>query len=318
MRQLVNAGVVTMLVLAANTARADEPTTAGGTHSNGAANEGSGAQPSPRAAKKDRAACETDASDDDCSCDARCCRSHRGCHDPSVSLSVAGVRPSITHVSAGGTSANDLGVAVAGRVDSYALDGTTHAAGQFVLGGGQAGFEGLLAGVIDIGYRLDVTEKQGPFTRAGFDGRIQGNDDIYFSALELPRMTLGWQYLSGKTVLEIGGRGGPMLSGRFNPAGGYRSTSGSWEYGGFAAAQVEFLRLEATALRIDARKTGDHSPVDVGRGLLCGVAGRLGVCGDFMLLRGTADMGATVTPGVVNNQHAVASYMGVTVGFASW
>src|SRR5690606_18269391 len=124
----------------------------------------------------DRPRCEDDASASGCTCKARCCWHARGsCREPDVSLSVAGVRPSLTRVSADGGSSSDVGVGFAGAVDSYALDGTTHGAMQFVLGGGQAGFEGLLAGVIDLGYRIDVTEKQGPFGRAGFDGRIQGN-----------------------------------------------------------------------------------------------------------------------------------------------
>jgi hypothetical protein len=184
---------------------------------------------------------------------------------------------------------------------------------QFVLGGGQAGFEGTLAGVVDIGYRLDVTEKQGPFARAAFDGHMQGNDAFYVSGLELPRLSAGWQFLSGHTVLEMGARGGPILTGRFNPAGGERSTTGAWELGAFVSGQVEFVRLEATAMRIEARKTGDHSPIDVGRGALCGVAGPVGICWDFALMRGTADMG----PGRGLEQ-AFATYTGITVGGASW
>ena len=213
-----------------------------------------------------------------------------------------------------GSTTTDLGVALAGAVDTYALDGTTHGSLQFVLGGGQAGFEGMLAGAIDIGYRIDVTDKHGPFGRAAFDGRIQGNDRLYFSALELPRLTLGWQFLSGKTVLEVGARGGPILTGRFNPGdAGVRSISGSLEYGGFVSAQVDFLRFDATAMRIDARKTGNGSPVDVGRGAVCGIAGKLGICADFMILRGDANMGPTR-----GTEEALATYAGLTVGLASW
>jgi hypothetical protein len=218
-------------------------------------------------------------------------------------------------VSTPGLVTNDLGVAFAGAVDTYALDGTTHGSMQWVLGGGQAGFEGMLAGTVDVGYRLDVTEHQGPFGRAGFDGRMQGNDRLYFSALELPRLTLGWQFLANRTVFEIGVRSGPILTGRFNPGDtGYRSLTGAFEYGGFASAQIDWLRFEATALRYDARKTGDRTPVDVGRASLCAVAGKVGICADFAVMQGSADLGPTVN----NNQQAIATYGGVTIGAASW
>jgi len=231
-------------------------------------------------------------------------------------LSVTGIRPSLTRISSAGTglgTTNDFGVAFAGAFDAYALDGASHSQAQWVLGGGTAGFEGMLAGVIELGYRLDVSETQGPFARAAFDGRMQGNDRFYFSMLELPRLTLGWQFLSGRTVLEVGARGGPILTGRFNPGdNGVRSLSGSLEYGAFASAQVEFLRFEATAMRIDARKTGNFTPVDLGKGSVCAIAGKVGICGDFMVMRGDARFP------VYGHQEALATYAGITVGLASW
>src|SRR5690606_4301918 len=145
-----------------------------------------------------------------------CGRRSCDCRKPSLELSITGIRPSLTRISSARTT-NDFGVAFAGAADSYALDGTTHGQLEFVLGGGEAGFEGMLAGVIAVGFRLDVTDEHGPFGRAGFDGRLQGNDRLYFSALELPRLTLGWQLLSDHTLVELGARGGPILSGRFNP-----------------------------------------------------------------------------------------------------
>ena len=74
----------------------------------------------------------------------------------------------------------------------------------------------------------------------------------------------------------------------------------------------EFLRVEATAMRIEARKTGDHTPIDIDRGAICALAGKVGICGDFMM-RGTANMGP-----LVGHQGALATYAGVTLGIASW
>jgi hypothetical protein len=265
-------------------------------------------KPSPEGSDKES---EKDEKKDACRC--RCRRKS------DVELTVTGVRPSLTRVSTTGSTTNDLGVAFAGAADAYALKNTTHTQAQWVLGGGQAGFEGMLAGVIEFGYRLDVTEKTGPFGRVGLDGRIQGNDRLYFSSLELPRLALGWQFMSQKTVLEMGVRGGPILTGRFNPGDdGVRSISGSLEGGAFASIQFDFVRLEANAMRIDARKTGDHSPVDVGRAALCGLAGKVGICADMMMFRGTARFGGPPGSPTSHFDQAVATYAGLTVGVASW
>jgi hypothetical protein len=268
-------------------------------------------QPAP-----DARPCEHDRCFERCRCrDHTCCTSSCNCRTPSVSLSVTGVRASMTRIATPGATSSSLGLAVAGGVESYALDGTTHGALQFALGGGEAGFEGMLAGQVDLGYRIDVTDNQGPFGRAGFDGRMQGNDKLYFSSLELPRLTLGWQYLSGRMVVEAGARGGPILAGRYNPGDeGYRRLSGSLEYGGFASVQLDFVRVDLTAMRIDARNTGNGRPVDVGRGSLCALAGKVGICADIMVLRGEADMG----PNAGGIQTAMSSYAGITLGVASF
>ena len=121
-----------------------------------------------------------------------------------------------------------------------------------MLGGGQGGFEGALAGTLDLGYRVPVAEDHGPFGRIGIDGRLQGNDLLYFSMLELPRLTLGWQYLKGKTVLEAGARGGAILAGLYDPGRG-------------RAPQAERLRvgrLRLGAGRLPARGRELHAHRD--------------------------------------------------------
>lgn len=252
------------------------------------------------------------------SCSSSSCSSGNcGCDSsPSVRLSVTGVRFSATRVAtSAGQVTNNYGLGFAGGVDTYALDGGARGSLNWVLGGGDAGFEGMLAGTIDVGYRLDVTERTGPFGRAGFDGRMQGNDRLYFSALELPRLTLGWQYLDGKTAIEGGIRGGPILTGRYNPGdNGHRRLNGSFEVGLFASATVSILKMEATVMRIDASGNGTGRPVDVARGSFCALAGKVGICGDLMGIRGDADMGPNGGGMVV----AHSAYAGVSIGVASW
>ncbi len=262
-------------------------------------------------------------------CSSSCCNSCRygrcsgscggssscSCRKPSLSLSVTGLRGSFTRVSSATAGTSDaLGLGFAGGVDTYALDGTTHGSLHWVLGGGQAGFEGKLAGEIDFGYRIDVTEQTGPFGRAGFDGRMQGNDQLYFSALELPRLQLGWQYLGGKTLVEAGARGGAVLVGRYNPHDEGRRALSGFEYGAFATAQIDWLRMEGTVYGIDSRKTLNGRAVDVGRASICAVAGKVGICGDWMFLRGDADLG----PNAGGVQTAMSTYAGVSIGVASW
>jgi len=251
-----------------------------------------------------------------CACMARCCSRACGCDDkPRVSASVLGVRGSITHVAAGPGSDTAASLAVAASVESYALDGTTHGSMMFALGGGSAGLEGALAGTIDVGYRIDVTPKHGPFGRIGFDGRLQGNDLLFFSLLELPRLTLGWQYLDGKTVLEGGARGGAIITGRYKPGEeGRRSLSRSLEWGGFVAAQHDFLRLDLSAMRIEARGTLNETPVLVARAQVCGLASRVGVCLDATMLKGDADMG----PAAGGIREATSTFVGLTFGVAAW
>jgi hypothetical protein len=250
----------------------------------------------------------------DCACAVRCCSKCTCDKTPKVSLSVTGVRGSFTNVDTGTVKDTTVGVGVAGSADAYALDGTTHGSSYFMLGGGQGGFEGALAGTIDIGYRVPIADDHGPFGRIGFDGRLQGNDLLYFSLLELPRLTVGWQYLKGKTVLEAGARGGAILAGLYDPGEDGRRKLNGFEWGGFVSGQADFLRIDASFMRIEARKTLNGTPVDVGRAQICGVGSKVGVCLDGMLFRGDADMRANA-----GGIHSTTSqYVGLTVGIAGW
>ena len=259
------------------------------------------------------ASCTVDPCAGTCACAARCC-GKCACDKPKVSLSVTGVRFAATHVNAGPVNETTLGVGFAGAAETYALDGTAHGSSYFMLGGGQGGFEGALAGTIDIGYRLPVSEDHGPFGRIGFDGRLQGNDLLYFSMLELPRLSLGWQYLKGKTVIEGGARGGAILAGLYDPAEAGRRKLSGFEWGGFVSAQVEFLRADASFMRIETPKTLNGTPVDVARGQLCGVGGKLGVCLDGMLFRGDAEMRAEGSA----IRSTTSQYVGLTVGITGF
>ncbi|MDB5216775.1 MAG: hypothetical protein JWO86_4702 [Myxococcaceae bacterium] len=293
-------------------ARADESAIA----SDPTAPQTAAPSPAPAGARAAPAAsCSVNPCNADCACVRRCC-SKCGCdRSPKVSLSVTGVRASVTHVDTGVVNDSTIGVGFAGAADAYALDGTTHGATYFMLGGGEGGFEGALAGTIDIGYRIPLSDDHGPFGRIGFDGRLQGNDLLYFSLLELPRLTVGWQYLSGKTVLEAGARGGAVLTGLYDPAEAGRRKLNGFEWGGFVSGQADFIKIDASFMRIEARKTLNGTPVDIGRAELCVVGGKVGLCVDGMLFRGDAELRASA-PGTI---HSTSSqYVGLTLGLAGW
>ena len=251
-----------------------------------------------------------------CACLARCCHKSCGCHEePKVTLAIVGAKFQGTSVAAGPATDTAFGAAIAGTVESYALDGTTHGWMQFALGGGEAGVEGALAGTIDVGYRIDVGEKHGPFGRVGFDGRIQGNDLLFFSHLEIPRLTLGYQYLDGKTVLEAGLRGGPIITGRLKPGvEGRRSLSRALEWGGFLAAQYDLVRADLSFMRAEARQTLNETPVNIGQAKLCLMGSKFGGCFEGMIFHGDADMG----PADGGIRSTTSMFLGVKIGGVGW
>lgn len=238
--------------------------------------------------------------------------------DAGLGFSLLGIRPSLTHLSMPGRTTDDIGVAFAGAFSYHDPDGVIATSMGFHLGGGQAGFDGQIGGSLDLGFRVPHTPEHGPFLRAGLDGRLQGNDAFYYSALELPRMQFGWQYASepNSTLLEVGVRTGPILTGRFNPGGAVRSTAGAWEVGGGAVMHFDFLHVEGAVMRYFAGDTGDGSAVDLGRASLCAGPQRLALCADVLFLQGTARTGPPDRP--TGMPEGLVTYAGFTVGASRW
>jgi hypothetical protein len=224
--------------------------------------------------------------------------------------SVIGLRGAITDVKDSGADDNAIGVMFAGRGESYASQGVAsgRATHFFAIGGGNGGFEGALDLGVSLGLRVPITEEFGPFLRIGARGWLMGNDVLYSSLLELPLGEAGLQIASGRRLLEIAGRGGPVLTGRYNPGdGGERALGGSFEYGGHFAVQFDPVRVHGAFRRVDARKTGDDQPVDFWTGDLC-LQHTIALCGDIQYTTGDAAyLGAF--------HHAKSTYGGVLLGF---
>ena len=221
-------------------------------------------------------------------CDCKCgCKPKCACEEKKDRWIFGGLRASVLSLQGSDRDGTHVGLTFAGGGEFFSDGGGSYVHLDYMIGGGSAGFEGGLGGASLVGYRLDVGKHHGPFARAGFEGFLFGNDLFYHSALELPAMRAGYTYVHDGVVLEVGGRGGPVLAGRYNPGEhGYRRLSGSFEYGAYMLAKTDHVRLGLPAQRFDARSTGDGTPVDALHGMLCVTSGKLALCADGRVMRG--------------------------------
>lgn len=138
------------------------------------------------------------------------------------------------------------------------------------LGGGSAGLEGQLEGSVTSGSHLG-TATQAVFLRGGFGGQVLGNNDLYRSHFELPRLETGYQVFGDTVALELQASSGLVLGGRYNVGtGAKRRIDTVPEVGASATLQSDVLRLHLSGLRIFAVSTGNGSPIDELRADLCG------------------------------------------------
>lgn len=188
---------------------------------------------------------------------------------------------------------------------------------DFALGGGSAKVDGLFGGALLVGLRLPVSAHHAPFVRLGFGGEFQGNERYLYSRFDLPLTEVGYQYIRGAALLEVGVRLSPVLTGRFRSNADTRVLSSAFSYGAFAAAQLEYARFDAKYTRIDARD-GLGGAVDTVQGLGCVLPGTwLAICLDGQLVRselsgaaggvvGSGYVGALIGVGGVNGKERAA------------
>lgn len=262
----------------------------------------------------------------ECGCDedeqdaARFFGQKAGCHKkdkPWEKSSVMGVRGALTHTSGAETDGTYGAAMVQVASEQYKAEGllALHSSINLALGGGSAALEGSLGGSVTGGIRLPVGAHHGPVARIGLGGELTGNDRFYFSRIRLPVAEVSYQYLRERTVLELGMRGGAIITGRYNT--GHRTRrelgDGSLEWGPYLAAHSRFGRIDFSFTRIEARDEYPGGPVDVFRGWACGyVLDKIAVCADAMLIDGGAyhfDAAARVPTNVASVQ------AGLTVGF---
>ncbi len=181
---------------------------------------------------------------------------------------------------------------------------------RLAIGGGGAGFEGTLLGSLAGGFRIPVGDRQGPVFRAGALGYLRGNDAFYASLLELPEVDIGYQYLRGATVLELGITSGAVLVGRERVGEAETRLLGAGlELGGYAAVHVPWVRLGVKAMRLPT-KDGIDAPVRVAEGTLCVLATPFAICTDARV----AVTDAITLPGAAPSE-VRSLYGGLAFGF---
>lgn len=187
-----------------------------------------------------------------------------------------------------------------------------HGLHRLAIGGGGAGFEGTLQGGLAGGFRIPFGERHGPVFRAGLFGYVRGNDAFYASLLELPQLQLGYQYLRGTTVFELGVTSGAVLTGRFRAGEAETRVLGAGlEIGSYAAVHVPWFRIGASAMRIPGND-GLAAPVRTLEGTACVIAAPFAICGDARF----SVTDAVVTP-AAPLEEVRSTYGGVAFGFTS-
>lgn len=187
-----------------------------------------------------------------------------------------------------------------------------HVTNEFELGGGMsprgAQFQGTLATALMGGWRFDVGKNHGPFVRGGMDLRFIGNDILYRSLWELPRVDAGWQYVVGKqTAFDVALSTGLGLLGRHDLGAAERILDISWVSGATGSIIFGPLRLLTTWTHIIPQGAGGH--VDWLDGAVCGSLKGIAVCSRVAYQIGD----------VINRSNVVApahaTEVGITLGF---
>jgi len=246
--------------------------------------------------------------------DANGCKTKR---KPWERGTVFGVRVGMTTTKAAETNGTFASATVSGMSEQFKTSSflTIHESSHGSLGGGSAGFEGGLGGMFAVGVRAPFGQSHGPFARIGIAGELLGNQRFYFSRLSLPIAEIGYQYIKGRTVLELGARGAPVITGRYNT--GHRTRrelgGGSLEWGGYLAVHGKVGRVDVSYMRIEADDNFPGGPVNVLRGNGCVYVSRIGICADGMYLRGDAYFSLPLLAGVVTRD-VRSFYGGLTIG----
>lgn len=224
---------------------------------------------------------------------------------------VFGIRGSA--VSTRGVTASDgSGLMVSGEGEEFVRRSlfSAHGRHRLAIGGGGAGFEGTLLGSLTGGFRLPVGDRHGPVVRAGAFGYLRGNNAFYASLIDFPEVELGYQYLRGRTVLELGAMSGAVLAGRFRAGDAETRVLGAGlQVGAYAAVHVPWIRFDLSAMRLPANDAL-ATPVRTAEGTLCAIASPFAICAD-----GRVTMADAIAYAGAPRTEVTSLYAGLAFGF---
>lgn len=262
--------------------------------------------------------CNTDDEDGEWEMDRNGCRTrHRKKWEPG---SLFGVRVGITNVHNSDKDGTFVGAMASLQTEQFsAAPGRIFSGHQSLdasLGGGSAGLEGQLGGLLTLGARAPFGRTHGPFARIGLAGELLGNKRFYYSHLDLPVGEIGYQYSSAHTIAEIGARGAADLTGRYDTGIHTRRATGDGDF-----TWAIYAALHSSIGRIDIGWTTTEAQDFYPGGAITDLKAKgclymthfLAACVDMRYLDGHAYTRVPALPPVVTD--ASALYGGVTIGF---
>ncbi|NUQ77771.1 MAG: hypothetical protein HUU21_29900 [Polyangiaceae bacterium] len=230
-------------------------------------------------------------------------------------LSVGGVRAGSLTIRGSDADGRALGAVFSGRTEGYAQDGwvSVHRLQWASIGWGEGGFEGELGGLLEGGPRLKLWGRHGVVFRGGLQAYFGGNEMLYSSLLELPRVVAAYQLLSRRVLLEAGFQGAFVLLGCYNAGEEFGRRLGlAPNWGAFASFQRAPARISVSFSRVEAHFSGSGRPVDMAGGLACGFVGKLSLCTDARYWRGDLD-----GPRLTRKENVETFYFGFMAGLAT-
>jgi len=169
---------------------------------------------------------------------------------------------------------------------------------------GKAYIDGGIGGIYHLG------QNHGPLARLGVRGLMQGNDDFYFSFLEIPTLDIAYQLHLDWAMVEGGLRAGPVWTGKYDTRRRVdRDVGIAPEWGAFGTAIAGPVLFDAALFRIQHER-----PVNVGLAKLC-VAYVVGVCGDAEFINGDLFKPVSSATAAPELENVTTLYLGLSLGF---
>ena len=184
---------------------------------------------------------------------------------PATDITVVGVRGGVTRVRGGDRSGEVSALGISVTHVGFGLEGlfSVRAVNTGSLAAGANGIEGGLGQAVAGGLRAPFGKNHGLVTRLGLEFGFFGNKYLWDSAIELPQLQLGYQWLVPRSVIDVAMKGGYVIVGRHNTGdAGSRDLDGSLELGAIGALHVGAVDLRASSL---GARRDDEQTVRVGR-----------------------------------------------------